>query len=256
MLSDVQFRQYLDRISYTGPLTVELSTLTDLQKAHMTQVPYENLDILDGIPLSVDPSDLFHKIVERRRGGFCFELQGGYKQLLQAVGFPVSQYAARMLFSPRPIHMRNHRVLVASVGDKRYFTDVGILHECPRTPLQLTPELVQTDGLCDYRFTQDPYYGWVLWQKVEGKDWQTCLGFTEEPQEDSDYAMPCFYCEKHPDSPFNKYFRLSIFKDRSNFTLEHGLFREFRDGVAVQEQELTDPADIQKVMREVFLIES
>ena len=81
MLTQEQTRQYLQRIDYHDSLTQESATLSDLQWAHLTHIPYENLNILAGIPLSLKPQDLFDKIVVDRRGGYCFELQGLFKEL-------------------------------------------------------------------------------------------------------------------------------------------------------------------------------
>ncbi len=65
---------YLKRIGYTGPTDVSVATLTQLQERHLHAVPYENFDILKGIPLSLEIPDLFKKIVDQHRGGYCFEL--------------------------------------------------------------------------------------------------------------------------------------------------------------------------------------
>lgn len=65
---------YLERIGYTGPIVNSAYMLARLQEQHVHTVPYENLDILDRIPLSLDIPDLYDKIVTRHRGGYCFEL--------------------------------------------------------------------------------------------------------------------------------------------------------------------------------------
>lgn len=74
-----------------------METMSGLQWAHITHIPYENLDILAGIPLSLKVENLFQKIIVRKRGGFCFELQGLYKELLESIGFRVVQYSARFI---------------------------------------------------------------------------------------------------------------------------------------------------------------
>lgn len=62
MLNELQIKQYLQRIGYDSTPSADLSTLFGLQWAHITHIPYENLDILAGIPLSLKAEDLFHKI--------------------------------------------------------------------------------------------------------------------------------------------------------------------------------------------------
>ncbi|NLB43456.1 MAG: arylamine N-acetyltransferase, partial [Clostridiales bacterium] len=73
---------YLERIGYQGPLDNSYKTLAALQEAHLKAVPYENLDIIYGIPLSLEIPDLYHKIVIQRRGGYCFESNALFRWLL------------------------------------------------------------------------------------------------------------------------------------------------------------------------------
>lgn len=69
---------YLDRIGYSGSIDTSLTTLTKLQECHVHTVPWENLDILKKIPLSLAIPDLIDKIIYRKCGGYCFELNALY----------------------------------------------------------------------------------------------------------------------------------------------------------------------------------
>ncbi|MBQ1172041.1 MAG: arylamine N-acetyltransferase [Lachnospiraceae bacterium] len=252
MLNEIQVKQYLQRIEYNNELFADLATLIGLQWAHMTHIPYENLDILSGIPLSLKTEDLFRKIVTEKRGGYCFELQGLYGELLKSCGFDVVQYAARFMDEEGIVQMRRHRILVVRIGDERYLTDVGVRSESPRIPLKLVCDELQTDNICEYKFQRDPFYGWVLYQKERGKQWKTIYGFTEEPQIDDDFVMPSFYCEKHPDSTFNKFMKISIFRGESNFTLVNGIFREYRNAKVHIKKELTNNAETSEILKKYF----
>lgn len=150
------------------------------------------------------------------------------------------------------IQMRRHRVLVVQIGNARYLTDVGIRSESPRIPLKLVCDELQTDDICEYRFQRDPFYGWVLCQKERGKQWRTMYGFTEEPQIDEDFVMPSFYCEKHPDSTFNKFMKISIFRGKSNFTLINGIFQEYRDARVQLRKKLISQSEISNILKTYF----
>lgn len=100
MYSDKQVLQYFERIHYWGFSGTSLENLVELQKCHLQHIPYENLDLMNGTALSLDPQDLFSKIIERHRGGFCFELQGVFYELLISLGYQVKQYAARFMDEP------------------------------------------------------------------------------------------------------------------------------------------------------------
>src|SRR5690348_1505800 len=101
--------KYLARINYTGPRTPDEATLRALHVAHLRAVPFENLDIGRGVPIVLDLDRLYAKIVTRRRGGFCYELNGTFAELLRALGYSVELLSARVYtgtqFSPEFDHL-------------------------------------------------------------------------------------------------------------------------------------------------------
>jgi N-hydroxyarylamine O-acetyltransferase len=87
---------YLARIGVTRPQAVDAGTLRTLHRAHLMTVPFENLSIHLSEPVSLEPDSLLDKIVTRRRGGFCYELNGAFALLLEALGAAVTLVAARV----------------------------------------------------------------------------------------------------------------------------------------------------------------
>jgi N-hydroxyarylamine O-acetyltransferase len=87
---------YLDRVGVTASVTGDAAGLRTLHRAHQVAVPFENLSIHLAEPVSLDERDLIGKIVHRRRGGFCYELNGAFALLLEALGAQVSRVAARV----------------------------------------------------------------------------------------------------------------------------------------------------------------
>ena len=230
-------KAYFKRIGLEMPETIvpDSSLLKKLQFAHCTTVPYENLDIIRGIPLSLDPDDLYEKIVVRGKGGFCFELNGLFGWLLRQLGYEVTDVAARYLRGESTIPMRRHRVLIVKAVDGLWCGDVGIGEVCPRYPLRLEEGLEQTQFDECYRFDKDPFLGWVLMDKYHG-EWRRFYSFTEEPQLDVDFIAPTFYCEKHPDSPFSPDEMFSLKTAEGRLTLDGHVYKEFRNGeVTVRE---------------------
>ena len=214
-----QIQKYLKRINYTEPILNNGETLEKLQYAHLKNIPYENLDILNHIPLSLELPNLFNKIIERNRGGYCFELNSVYCWLLESIGFKVESLLGRFIIGETDIQMRCHRILKVEATDGIYLCDVGVRSESPRVALKLIQNEIQSDGFSEYKFIKEKFWGLVLWQKEEGKNWVRMYAFTEEPQLDIDYHMPSFYCEQHPDSDFNKYMKLSIFTESGRVSL-------------------------------------
>ena len=96
-LNTEQIETYMARIGFDGALDGSVSTLSRLQQCHLHTVPYENLDILYGIPLSLDVQAVYTKIVEKGRGGYCFELNILFGTLLRSLGYQVTDLFAKVL---------------------------------------------------------------------------------------------------------------------------------------------------------------
>lgn len=239
-METVKVKKYLERIGMELPENVvpDSAFLRELQFAHCTHIPYENLDIIRGVPLSLNEDDLFRKVVEERKGGFCFELNGLFAWLLRQLGYKVTEYAARYLRGESGIPMRRHRVLKVEAEDGVWCCDVGIGEVCPRYPVRLTEGVEQPQlGEC-YRFDRDDFLGWVLMDLHKG-EWRRFYSFTEEPQLPQDYDALCVYCEKSPKSPFINAEMFSLKTPEGRITLDGHIYKEF-DGEEVRVRELTD----------------
>jgi len=118
---------YLDRIAAGRPRALDDATLGALHRAHLMAVPFENLSIHLAEPISLDEGDLLDKIVTRRRGGFCYELNGAFALLLQALGAHVVRVAARVYGDGQPGPPFDHLALVVHLpaGGGPWLADVG-----------------------------------------------------------------------------------------------------------------------------------
>lgn len=233
-------KAYFARIGLELPETVvpDSALLKKLQFAHCTAVPYENLDMMRGVPTSLDEDVLYEKIVVDRRGGLCFELNGIFAALLRELGYGVTNLAARYLRGETELPMRRHRVLKVQATDGLWLCDVGIGEVCPREPVALLEGVVQEQLGEKYRLEKDSFLGWVLMDYHKGA-WRRFYSFTEEPQLVVDYIAPNFYCEKHPESPFNKDEMFSLKTAEGRITLDGHIFKEFK-GDSVTVKELSD----------------
>ncbi len=253
-MTEEQQKAYFNKLELTGPVAADLETLTRLHHQHLLKIPYENLDSINGRITSLSHEDLFHKLIEQPRGGICFELNGLYAWLLESVGFEVDSYACRIISKSEPVQMRRHRVMCVKLGTKRYFTDVGVNSERPRVPLLLEEDFVQRDGCCDYRFTRDSFWGWLLWQREEEKPWKRLLGFTEEPQLDLDFVMPTVFCDLHPLSPINKGKKLSIYREDCSVTIRGDELKFYARGKVRERRKIESPEELRKILAEYFHI--
>ena len=126
-MNEKELAAYLDRIGTGRPGKADSAALRALHRAHLLAVPFENLSIHLGEPISLEPDDLIGKIVTRRRGGFCYELNGAFALLLGALGFDVRLLAARVFGDDRLGPPFDHLVLLVRTvdGDRPWLADVG-----------------------------------------------------------------------------------------------------------------------------------
>lgn len=244
---------YFERIGLPGdfPVTHTYVFLKEIQYRHVTTVPYENLDILDGRPISLQPEDLFDKIVTHHRGGYCFEVNGALSALLKELGFPVKNYFARFLRGESSIPVRRHRVLAVTAEDGIYLCDTGIGQSAPRWPLKLEEGTEQPQFGEAYRFRRDPFLGWVLCDLHKGQ-WRDFFSFTEEEQLDIDFAHSSFWCEHAPDSPFNKAPMLSIKTADGRKTVDGREYKIFVGDTVIHQEPDMDDARFTEVLQKEF----
>jgi N-hydroxyarylamine O-acetyltransferase len=153
LTSPIDVSAYLERIGYGGVPSADLETLTELQRLHMTAVPFENLDIALGGGVDLDATTSIAKIVGRRRGGWCFEVNGAFAALLEALGFQVRLLGAAVLLSG-PSRLIDHLALEVQV-DQPYLVDVGFGESFTR-PLLLNRRGRQDGGNAAYEFIASP----------------------------------------------------------------------------------------------------
>ena len=193
---------YLKRINYSGPLEPTAETLRALQVAHMLAVPFENLSIHSSEPIVLNDAALFEKIVVRRRGGFCYELNGLFAALLRSFGFEVQMLSAGVAnakgeWGPEFDHM----TLLVNL-EQRWLADVGF-GDSFIEPLLLDQRTEQVQGRRRYRIDeQDGRL--ILLQQVEDSDWKPQYRFTLESHVYADYDEMCRYQQTSPESHFTQ----------------------------------------------------
>lgn len=193
---------YLERINYNGPREVNAETLRALQVAHLMSVPFENLSIHAGEPIVLNEDALYTKIVDQRRGGFCYECNGLFAGLLRALGFDVAMLGAGVAratggFGP----IFDHMALMVTLDD-RWLVDVGF-GESFLEPLLLDTRADQQQGTRSFRLIeQDDHL--VLQRRNDGEDWQPQYRFTLQPYTFPDYEEMCRFHQTSPDSHFTK----------------------------------------------------
>jgi N-hydroxyarylamine O-acetyltransferase len=245
----MNLQTYLQRINYRGPLTPTAQTLRALHLAHLLAVPFENLDIPLGQPIILDEAALYRKIVEQRRGGFCYELNGLFAALLRRLGFEVSLLSARVArteggFGPE----FDHLTLLVQL-EERWLADVGF-GDSFREPLRLDHPLEQAQGGQIYRLTQGRA-GWTLWEREPGATWQAQYRFILQPRRLADFAGMCHFHQTSPQSHFTQRRICSLARPEGRVTLSDQFLIITQNGQR-QERELQSRDEIEAALREWF----
>lgn len=246
---------YLARIGWQGPLAPDAATLAALQEAHLQTVPFENLDIARGRPLSLDEGALFDKIVRRRRGGFCYELNGLFSGLLRALGYPVTLLAARVTTESGGLGPEFDHLALLVPLETRYLVDVGF-GQSSRRPLRLDERSPQFDGRRAYRVVPPAAGGvdWVLEEQDREGVWRLQYVFTLGPRRIEDFFDMCGYHQTSPESPFTRRRFCTRATPDGRVTVTNNRLLISANG-ARSERELAGEAEIRAALREHFGVE-
>jgi N-hydroxyarylamine O-acetyltransferase len=273
---------YLERIHSPSAIDLaapepSLSLLRALHLAHLLAVPFENLSIHYGEPIRLEDEMLYDKIVRRRRGGFCYELNGLFAWLLRRLGFSVTLLSARVAqadggFSPEFDHMA---LLVHDLEDADWLADVGF-GDSFRQPLRLQAD-VEQDGGDGYRYrlrfhasgsTESDHStdassdageasgaSWLMQRCADPQgsetDWQSQYWFSVQPHVMADFADRCHFHETSPDSHFTQRRICSLAVPDGRITLSDRHLITTLHGVRV-ERDLASEDEYRDMLAEQF----
>ncbi len=190
---------YLARIGYGGPVVPTEEALFDLHLAHARTIPFENLDIQMGLPIRLDLASLQDKLVNRRRGGYCFEQNTLFRAALEAFGFHPRLREARVRFgAPEPLP-RTHGVHTLSLGDREWLVDVGFGGEGLLLPLPTDGSEAVQFG---FRYRVAAEGARRVLQRLRPEGWFDLYALEPGEVLPVDWEMGNHYTSTHPQSRF------------------------------------------------------
>ena len=239
-----QVAAYLGRIGVNGPVPADEETLRELQLRHLCAVPFENLSVHLGEEIVLDGDALVRKVVERRRGGFCYELNGAFAALLAALGYDVTLYAARVFGPDGPGLPFDHLALRVDLAEP-WLVDVGF-GKFAHHPLRLADRAEQADPGGTFRIEERP-----------GGDLDVfCDGRPEyrletRPQALDDFRMGCWWHRTSPISPFTRSLVCSRMTETGRISLSDKVLIH-TVGTERTERVLTGDAEVLAAYRDHF----
>ena len=232
---------YLSRLGLNeSGLEADEGTLRLLQKRHLLTIPFENLDIHWKRPIILDTDRFYRKIVEEKRGGFCYELNGLFNELLLDLGYTTRLVSARVFnpvkgdFGPEFDHM----ILEVALGDEEYIADVGF-GDFIAEPLLFAPGVEQTDREGIFIIEQEDNGSFKIVKKT-GVAWIPECMFGDQARNLSEFAEMCDFQQYSPDSHFLKGKICSLMTDNGRKTLTDKSFIVTKNGKKTETPVRTD----------------
>jgi len=245
--------KYLERINYHGSTTPTIELLHALQKQHLLNIPFENLDIHYKTTIELDLPKIFEKVVNKKRGGFCYELNGLFYELLRTIGFNVKMVSARVFNNEKQTFSRefDHLAIIATINSSDYLVDVGF-GEFAFEPLQIELNKIQNDkrGLFRIEKYDDIYY---KVSKLVDENWIPEYIFSLKERRFSEFEDMCLYHQTSPLSHFTKNKLCSLATENGRITLTNDKIK-IKEGDAVTELNLSNEAEFLSALKKYFNI--
>jgi N-hydroxyarylamine O-acetyltransferase len=240
---------YIERIGYFGPLTPDSETLRGLHRAHLLAVPFENLDISYGRKIVLDENALVRKIVEERRGGFCYELNGAFTALLRELAFRVTLLSARVLRSDGSMSPEFDHLTLRVDLEEPWLVDVGFGDSFVE-PLLLKPNFEQEQSDRKFRIVENGDRLAVQRLELDGT-WKPEYSFDLRPRRLDEFVPMCNYHQTSPESPFTHKKLCSLATPDGRITLSERKLIVTRNGIR-EEAIVESEAEWKAILREQF----
>ena len=205
---DMDLDAYFGRIGFHQAARPNRATLDALHLAHARTVPFENLDIQMGLPISLELADLEDKIVRRRRGGYCFEQNTLFMAVLREIGFSVEPFEARVRLGVSEVRPRTHMLLRVLVDGQPLLVDVGFGLQGLLEPVPMDGQVHAQQGDV-FRVVEEGALLVLQWARPAPEftsgvpeAWLDLYAFVPEARPEVDFAMGNHFTSTFPRSPF------------------------------------------------------
>jgi N-hydroxyarylamine O-acetyltransferase len=252
MSQKVNLNAYFERIGFAGSIAPTLATLELITVLHPASIAFENLDPLLGRPVLLDHPSLERKLLQERRGGYCFEHNLLLMTMLRDLDFVVRGHAARVLWN-NPTGASGpltHMVLTVDIAGTSYLVDSGFGGMTPTAPLKLKTEVEQATPHGSYRLISEDS-NWQLEAKVAG-EWKPLYQFDLAEMSLADYEGLNIFVSSDPASAFTKELRVALSPSGRRLALQNNRFTMHVEGQEPERRVLGTLAEVREVLADSF----
>lgn len=248
-LSAAKLKAYLRRIDYNGELSPTRPVLEALHLAHVTHIPFENIDVILGRLVRVHIESVHKKLVQDKRGGYCFEQNTLFAAALLKLGFNIDMLAARVCFRTNRETARTHMVLLVQIDGDTWLADVGFGAYGLLLPVLLGPGKTIRRFSRAFRIKKEK--GLWLLRSMDCGAGEDLYAFSLEPQKWVDYEVANHYVSTHPNSIFTRTLTVQMQTEDSQVILEDNELLERKGGEETRSVILEED-QLPEILREKF----
>ena len=215
----MDLEKLFERVGYTDG-GADTERLFRLHRAFAFTVPFENIDVYNGKELSLKPEDLFEKVVTRRRGGYCFEMNTFFCAVLREMGYSVYGLLTRLSRGGMPFGGYVHRTNLVEADGMKYLCDVGFGSDCFVEPLRFELDVIQETHGSTYRIVPgtDPSVEYTV-EKLQDTGFEPLMGFIDRPAKEDDFVIANYHMNLSPTSPFRNFLMLNRFTETGRYSM-------------------------------------
>ena len=249
----IDIDSYLSRINQKKE-NQSLSYLRKLHRAHLIHIPFENLDIHHNKKIILDYDKIFKKVILRKRGGYCYELNGLFFHLLYHLGFEAKIISAKVRNEESGDFGKDfdHMAIIVHLDEVDYLVDVGfgkgIIY-----PKKIDEGLIQMDYTDYWKLEKDPDENYLLQTSNDARTFSTKYLFTLEQKELIQFIEMNEYQQNHPKSTFLQKKMITRLTEEGRVTLTDKKFNEVKLGV-LHQTEITNEDEFLALLDQHFKI--
>lgn len=243
---------YLDRIDFKDTIVLNKNVLFKLQKKHLLNVAFENLDIHYNRKINLSLTDIYKKIINEKRGGFCYELNGLFHSLLKQIGFDAKLISARVHIKGNDYSPEyDHLAIIVNLENNEFLVDVGF-GKFSLEPLKLEMNQMISDSFGKFQFDKyDKDYYRI--NEIKDNNLFPQYIFKKEERKLSEFNKRCEFHQTSQNSHFTKKKLISIAKTDGRITLNNSQLKITSPGI---EEEINfDENEFESKLKQYFDIQ-
>ena len=217
---------YLARLGLSAPVPHTLNGLMTLQAAHLRSIPFENLDPLLGKVPDLDLHAIQTKLLDKGRGGYCFEQNALFGCALREWGFAAEPLLARVRNGAPHGGARSHQAWIVAIDRREYLADTGFGGAGSVSPIQLDSDAEQPTPSGTYRVRHDDTTNETVLEKRSAQEWFSLFSFDRIEVAPIDFQAANHLCATWHGAPFRDNLLLSRHLSSGRISLFNRSFRE------------------------------